>query len=486
MACSTLVSRINPLRSLLLGIGSLLARLGLVSRDRARETTDLAWPRIVTGLARMSKSVVDVAMVGVVLGPAAIAGMGFAGPYWGMTFAIGGGMAAGTIALVSQRYGAEAYDELEQVVRSSVALVTAIALPVSALFALVPVELISLLSDDPVAVGYGADYLRVLAFGVPFAILNQIGSRALVGADDAWTPMVIRSSGALANVVLNAVFIFALDMGVVGAALGTVLAGVSVTAAFAIGLAFGRLPLLGEFPIRVGWFDRYVERELFADLVSIGLPVVGRSSVWTVARFPILVFVALFGSHVVAAYVISRRIWGLMNTPGWGFGLAASSLVGQSLGADDEDAAARYGREITVFTVAVYLVAALIVAIFARPIVRLFVDDPSSPTVPVAVALVYTACIAVVPQGITNSVAGALDATGDTNWPFYARAVGMFGMAIPLVYIGATTSLGLFGIYLSFLAESVPGALINCYRFRSGKWKSISRGYRPDAAVAED
>ncbi|WP_283402025.1 MATE family efflux transporter [Halorubrum sp. DM2] len=473
----------NPLRLLLLGIGALLARLGLVGRERAEETTDLALPRIVTGLARMSKSVADTAMVGVALGQTAIAGMGFAGPFWGVSFAVGGGMAAGTIALVSQHFGADDRDELGQVVRSSVVLATAIALPVAALFWLTPRSLVGVLSDDPAAVAYGADYLRVLAVGVPFAVLNQIGSRALVGADDAWTPMVVRSGGAAVNVALNAVFIFALDMGVVGAALGTVVAGVLVTVAFAVGFAAGRLPLVGAFPVRVDWFGGYLRREMLRDLLSIGIPVVGRSSVWTVARFPLLALLAAFGSHVVAAYVISRRVWGLMNAPGWGFGLAASSLVGQALGTGDEEAAERYGREITAFTVATYLVAAATVAVFARPIVLVFVDDPASSAVPVAVPLVYTACVAIVPQGVTNAVAGALDATGDTNWPFYARAVGMFGFAIPLVYLGATTTLGLLGVYLSFLAESVPGAVINYYRFRSGAWKAISRGYRPDAAV---
>jgi len=353
----------------LAGVGALLARFDLVSAERARETTDLAWPRIVTGLARMSKGVADVAMVGVALGPTAIAGMGFAGPYWGMTFAVGGGMAAGTIALVSQRFGAGARDELGQVVRSSAAFVTAISVPVALLFWLFPAPLVDLLSDDPVAVAYGADYLRVLAVGVPFAVLNQIGSRVLVGANDAWTPMVVRSTGAVTNIVLNAVFVFVLDMGVVGAALGTVIAGVLVTTAFVVGLACGRLPLVGAFPIQVDWTGRYVDRGLFADLASIGLPVVGRSSVWTVARFPILALVGALGSHVVAAYVISRRIWGLMNTPGWGFGLAASSLVGQSLGAGDEETAEAYGREITTFTVAVYVLAAVVVAVCARPIV---------------------------------------------------------------------------------------------------------------------
>jgi len=88
------VARIpNPLRWLLLAVGSLLAKLGLIDARRVERTTDLAWPRIVTGIARMSKNAADVAMVGLALGPAAIAGVGFATAFWGVAFAIGGGVA---------------------------------------------------------------------------------------------------------------------------------------------------------------------------------------------------------------------------------------------------------------------------------------------------------------------------------------------------------------------------------------------------------
>jgi putative MATE family efflux protein len=472
----------NPFAALLSALGVALARLGLLSEHRARRTAELAWPRIVTGVARMSKSAADVAMVGVALGSTAIAGVGFAGPYWGAAFSIGGGLAAGTIALVSQRFGAEAFDELGQAIRSSAALTVAATLPVAALFYAFPRSLIGLLTDNPVAVQYGADYLRVLAFGVPFAGLNLIGSRALIGADDSWTAMVLRASGAVANIALNAVFIFALDMGVVGAALGTVVSNVAVTGAFVLGLTRGRLPGVGEFPVAISARGRYWVREECRDVVSIGLPVVGRNSVWTAARFPLLAFVGLFGEPVVAAYVVTRRIFGIMNTPGWGFGLAASSLVGQELGKNDETTAASYGREITLFSVVTYVLFAAGVAAFASDVVVLFVDSPADPSVPIATGMVYVAAAAVVPQGVSAVAAGALDATGDTKWPFYSRVLGMFGGAIPLVYLGATTELGMLGIYLSFFAESGVPAAINYYRFATGKWKAISREYRPDAA----
>jgi len=479
------VTELNPVRLTIRWIGLALVQAGLADRDRVDRTVDLAWPRIVTGPARMSKSAVDVAMVGLAVGPAAIAGVGFASPYWGLAFTLGGGLAAGTIALVSQRYGAGAFDRLGLAVRTSALLAVLATLPIAAAFVAVPADLVGLLASDPRSVELGAAYLRVVALGAPFAALNLVGGRVLIGADDAWIPMALRGGGAAANTGLNAVLIFGLGMGVVGAAVGTVLANVAVTVAFAVGLVRGRLPVVGSFPVAVTARGRYAHPGTVRDLVTISAPVVGRNTAWTVARFPMLAFVALFGQPVVAAYVISRRIWGLMNTPGWGFGLAASSLVEQSLGVDDERTAEEYGHEITRIAVATYAVAAVVFA-FADPIVRLFVDDPAGRTVPVAVALVFAACLAVVARGIGGTYAGALDATGDTRWPFYSRVLGMFGAALPLTYLGATTSLGLYGRYLSYFGQSAVPALINYYRFATGKWKTISREYRPEPAAGDD
>jgi len=482
----------NPIRLVILWIGIGLSRIGLIERERARRTTDLAWPRVVTGLARMSKSAVDVAMVGIAVGPAAIAGVGFATPFWGLAFTVGGGLAAGTIALVSQRYGAEAFAGLGQAVRSSAFVVVVATVPIAAAFWLYPAALISIITDDPEAIAQGAIYLQLVGLGVPFAALNLIGSRVFVGMDDAWTPMVIRAGGAVANVALNAVLIFGLDLGVAGAALGTVLANAAVAATFAVGLVVGRLPGTEPFPTRIDPVGTYADGDTIRDLVAIGLPVMGRNLVWTVAEFPMLAIVDVFGQDTVAAYVIARRIWGIMNTPGWGFGLASSSLVGQELGVGDEGTAEQYGREIVRFAVAVYLVSAAIVFVLAEPITLAFTDDPAELAVPTAVALVQAACVAVVLQGVSGAAAGPLNASGDTRWPFYSQALGMLGVAIPIAYLGAVgltipgvvtvPAFGVWGLYLAFLAETAVPAAINYHRFATGKWKAISRTYRPEPA----
>jgi len=476
----------NPIRLTILWVGYALARLGLVDREHVVRTTDLAWPRIVTGLARMSKNAVDVAMVGVAVGTSAIAGVGFAAPYWGLAFALGGGVAGGTIALVSQRYGAGAFDELGLAVRSSTLLVVLLTVPVAALFVTFPRELISLLSSNERAIEQGATYLGIAGLGVPLAGLNLVGSRVLVGSDDAYTAMQVRAAGAVANVGLNAVFIFGLGWGVAGAALGTLFSNAGVTATFTVGLARGRLPGIGAFPVQISPWGSYLATGTVRDLVEISLPVMGRKLVWVVAEFPMLGIVDLFGEATVAAFVITRRIYGVMNAPGWGFGLAASSLVGQALGENDEDLAESYGSDIVRFSVATYLISALLVAVFARQIVVLFADSAASPEVPIAVTLVYAACASVVLQGVAVAAAGPLDASGDTRIPFLSQFLGMFCVSLPLAYLGATTSLGMWGLYLAFLAEAGVPAAINYWRFRTDRWKAISEAYRPDVAVADD
>ncbi|OVE85211.1 MATE family efflux transporter [Natronolimnobius baerhuensis] len=476
----------NPLRLTILWIGLLLARVGLIDRDRAIETTDLAWPRIVTGIARMSKNAVDVAMVGVAVGSSAIAGVGLAGPYWGLAFALGGGVAGGTIALVSQRFGAGAHEELGRAVRSSTLFAIALTLPVTAVFWVYSVELISLLTNETQVINHGATYLQVVSLGIPFAALNLVGSRTLVGADDAYTAMQVRAGGAVMNIGLNAVFIFGLNLDVAGAALGTVLSNLAVASVFALGIVRGRVVGIGEFPVQIDPFGTYVDSDMIADIVSIGTPIGARNLVWTVAEFPMLWVVGSFGETTLAAFIIARRIWGLMNTPGWGFGLASSSLVGQSLGQNNEGVAEAYGRDIIRFAVATYAVSAVLIAIFAEQIVVLFAEDPTGPVIPIAVSLVYAACFATLFQGVSGAAAGPLDASGDTRIPFISQVIGMFFVAIPLAFLGATTSLGYWGLYLAFVAETSVPAIINYWRFRTNKWKKISQGYRPDAASTSD
>lgn len=469
----------NPIRATIEGVGLLLARLGWIDVLRARRISDLAWPRVLTGVARMSKATADVAMVGLALGATAIAGVGYAVPYWTLAYMLGGGIAGGTISLVSQRFGAGRHRAISRAVKVSAVLSVVATLPLVIMFWTIPGSLIRLLGAEPEAVAFGVPYLQVASLAMPFAALNLIASRTLVGVNDAWSPMVVRSIGAVANIALTGLLIFVLDLGVVGAALGTLLGTATVTGVLYWGLFAGRLPLLGELPVRIRLPAPHWDGDTARHLTRIATPLALKNVVRSGGQFPMLAIVSLFGSEIVAAFVVALRIRALLNTPGWGFGLASSSLIGQALGVGHERKADAYAHDALRFTVAVYAIGGLLVFLFARPVSFLFVSDPD--LIPTTAAFIRAACVSVVLWGLMNGAMGPLRASGDTTWPLYGQVIALLLFALPTAYVGAVTPLGVWGLYAALAFETGIAAAIIYYRFRTERWKLISRDYRAAA-----
>lgn len=472
----------NPVRSAFRAAAGRLAALGLIDEERGGRIADLAWPRFLTMFARQSQQVADVAMVGLAIGPAAIAGLAFASVYWGVANAFSLGLVGGTVSQVAQRFGAERFDRLDLAVKQSVWVILALALPFVLAYGFFAAPLVELFGAGASAVGYGATYLRVLAVALVFNHLNLVASRTLAGADDTWIAMHIRASGAFANIVLNAVFIFGLGMGVTGAALGTVLAEAIVFGCFARGLLVGSLPLVGKFPVRLSVGPPYVDRALARQLLVITPPLMADKLARAAARFPLFALLAVFGPTVVAAFEIGRRVRNLMRATGNGFQMSASSVVGQALGRGDERAADRYARDTLRLSAVVYLGVGGLVFVFAGPIATIFTDDPSA--IALTIPFVRVAAVSFVGIGLNYTYAGILQAAGDNRWTMYGRLVGQYLLLLPLVFVGTVTGLGVLAVYVGVVLETWAPAAITGYRVRSERWKAISRRHRP--AVTTD
>lgn len=469
----------NPVGYLFRRIAVRLAGYGLIDRHRGERIADLAWPRFLTMFARRSQRVADVAMVGLSLGPAAIAGLAFATVYWRLANSFALGLVGGTISQVSQRYGAERYEQLDIAVKQSVWVGVALIVPFILVYWVVSTPLVGLFTDDSATIRHGAEYLSVIAIALLFTALNLIASRTLAGADDTWIAMSVRATGAVANIVFNAILIFGLGMGAAGAALGTVLAEALITASFAWGFLVGRLPVIGRFPVTLSLEPPYFDRALTRQLLTITPPLVAQKLGRSISQFPLFAILAVFGPTVVAAFEVARRVRNLFGAFGSGFSMSASSLVGQELGRHDEAGADGYSRDTVRFSAVIYVAAAGVVFAFAAPISRLFADDPTvvSQTVP----FIRIAAVSFVGYGLNRTFEGILKAAGDNRWSMYGRLFGQYLALLPLVYLGTITPLGVVAVYLAVVAETWSAALITGYRVASGVWKEISRSYRPDA-----
>ena len=179
----------------------------------------------------------------------------------------------------------------------------------------------------------GGGYLRILlAFNVPMAVGIVLAS-GLRGAGDVRTPLAI---GALMNAV-NLLGHWLLVFGNAGAprleTAGSALAtGFSFTAGALVYLVLWRR---NELAIeRSGWLAG-LSLEPLRRILRIGLPTAAEQFAFQIGLFLFLRIVAGFGTEPVAAYLIGVRILSFSFVPGLGFSTAASTLVGQHLGAGE-------------------------------------------------------------------------------------------------------------------------------------------------------
>lgn len=447
-----------------------LETAGVIETERLGPTVSLAWPRIVTGFAIMSKHTVDVALVGWTVGATAVAGLAFAFAYWGIAKYVGIGLAGGTVSLVSRSYGAEDDGRSRSVVLQSVWASVALSAPFVLVYLLFPETLVGLLGSNEEVVLHGAAYLAVVAPGLAFEFFNLVTSRTYAGVGDTTTPMVVRAGGAVLNIVISGVLVFGLGMGVVGVAIGTLVSVAAVTVFLAwgmLGKGYG-VGFMSPSPVPIVLSRPLFDVSISRELLGVSAPLMARKVSEMAVAFPLLWIASSFGPIVVAGFEVGRRLRGLLSSFNWGLSTACSSLVGQSLGSGDAEGATEYGASIIRLSALVYLVSSLVVFALAGPIAGLFVSGPEEVTQ--AAVFVRVAAVSAVALGVNGVTAGALLGAGDTKWPFIASIVGQYGLALPIAAIGLVTPLGVGGLYVAFVVGLAFPAVVNFWRFRNSHW----------------
>lgn len=472
------------LRAVLVRYPELLARLGLVDRQKGTEAFGLAVPVMVSGGMRTVLRITDFFMVSLALGDAAVAGLELGFQYYFIGFGVALGLSSGTISLVSRGIGAGERANAELAIKQSLWLALLITIPLTLLTWLFSEGMVALLTDDPQTIQLGSTYLQVVMLSVSFRFWSMIAARALQGAGDTRTPMYIRLISIPTNITLNAVLIFGFgpfpQLGVVGAAWGTTIANTLAAVLFAGVLVSGAFSI--QFRIGGKQWDTDIVREL----IRVGYPLAGMQLIKTLGRFPFLLILSTIGTPVVAAYAIGRRVMLLAMMPAWGYSTAASTLVGQSIGLGDETDATRYGwQTLRIAIVTQVLIGGVLVA-FSPQIVRLF--NAGSPEL--AVAFVRVFGLGVVAFSISRTMRGGLRGAGDTLWPLYGTVLGT-GLRVPIAALGLPAGValgsiadwtlapgmgwGLWAIYAAVLVDMYSRAGINLFRFSTGRWKAVAR-----------
>lgn len=444
--------------------------LATTRRDVMRVVWALAWPTIMTFGLDSLVGLVDTLMVGR-LGAVAVAGVGVGTQILNVLGVVNIALATGTVALVARHVGAvereAAEDALEQSAYIGLVLGVAIAVPV---WVWAP-ELVAIYRVDPPVVEAGAAFVRTVVLGLPAMALFAVIGAGLRGAGDMRTPLAI---GVLVN-ALNVSAAYVLIFGKLGfPAMGIRGAALASALAFVAGALIGLVHLRrGDSALRFRGLPR-PDFALWRRVAAVGGPA-GLEQL--LVQIGILIYLGLtvpYGTSAVAAYFIGVRIMALSYLPGFGFGAAAATIVGQQLGAGQPQGAARGGWEANRLAVWAMSVAGLVLFVTARPIAALFVDDQE--VIAAAVSFIRMLAAAQPLMAADCTLGGALRGAGDTRFALLSVMLGFYGMRLGLAWAAAEVfGLPLAWVWAALLGDYLVRATLKAWRFSSGRWSTAVR-----------
>lgn len=445
-------------------------------RDLIRIVWKLALPVILTNLLQSLVNAIDVFMVGR-LGPIAIAAVGMGSAIRMLVLVMLISVAAGAMSLIAQAKGARDPERMSFVTRQAISsgVLISVVLTVAGLFLARPLLAAVNSGGEPEAVELGVAYLRILFLGTPFLVLNIVFNRLMQGAGDTVTPLILTAFLNVLNVGLNYLLMFGAGpipaLGVAGAALGTVIARALGVAIVFVIIYSGK----NEVKIRPGSYRP--NWQMFKDIFSIGIPSGVQGLFRNGSRLLVLGIITSteVGTYGAAALAIGFQVEALVFMPGLALNVAATSLVGQSLGSWQTDEARLRGNTAIGLGLVVMIVLALPVIIFAPAIIRFF--DPSSHPVLLATGTTYFRINTVVlPLSALAMVAnGALRGAGDSLPGLYGTMISRALIAISLAWVLAfPVGMGSVGVWVGLAVGVVIEAVYMMWRWQSGTWLKVA------------
>ncbi len=454
MAAKPLAAELEPLES---------------ERDVRKVVWTLATPTLIEMVLVSLVGMADMIQVGRV-GPAAITSVGLTNQPMMLLQSVYQALNVGTTALVARFIGMGRHKDASDTLKQTFVVTVVMALVTSMFAGVCAPYILKFMGAEPEVVREGTGYFRVVGFGFIFNAVAMALASALRGAGDTRTPMTVNLWANAVNIVFNWILIWGKfgfpRWGVFGAGVATTFSRF-VAAAWFVAIAFK-----GERRIRLDFSEKYhVDMGILRRIYNVGLPAAIEQLVLRTGQVMFVKVVSSLGTVTFAAHQVGMNIMSLTFMPGQAFAAAATTLVGQYLGAKLPDSAERCANTTRRIGLKVSCSMALVFLFGGKYIAALYTDDPA---VAAASAMVLRVVAFAQPAQATQFIlAGGLRGAGDTRYPLYSTAIGMWVARVALGWFLVNVAhLGLLGAWLGITVDQTIRGVLIYLRFRTGKWKT--------------
>lgn len=407
------------------------------------QLTTFAVPLILGNLFQILYNAADSIIVGQFVGDDALAAVGTAGPIMNMAILFISGMCMGAGIHMSTLFGAKDMEKLEKQISTTLTGGLVFSLLVTAVMMLLAKPVLLLMNTPEAIVGTAATYLRIVFLGLLFTFIYNFLANTLRALGDSRTPLYFLVISAVFNIAGDVFFIVALDWGVGGCAVSTVLSEALCCLCCAVYIKL-RVPILC-----LGKKWMVFERQLLWRTVSFGLTSALQQMCVQLGKILVQSIINAQGVAFIAAFTAINRVDDFVLSPEHNIAHATTTFLAQNRGAGNLERVKK-GCLWGLFLEVVFSLAASVLIYFAaEPLMRLFVEEESREVVTLGVSYLKVIAFMYIMPAVTNIVQGIFRGLGDLRVTL-ASTIANMGARV----IAAHILLGVMGKGFSALAWS--------------------------------
>ena len=428
-----------------------------------RSVLTLAIPVTVSSLLQRTEGIVAVFLVGG-LGATHIAAVGLGQLLAFIATTLVSGLSVGTNVIIAQLWGARRHQDAGEAARHFLWLSVAMSLSLAGLGIAINHIAMQQLGAESAVIELALPYSTLIFWVIPFTVLLQVLSSVLQGTGDTRTPMYAMIVVNLLHILLAYPLIYGQwgfpAMGIKGAA-------VAVGLAEAIGVTY----LLWQCrPILKP--SRRLRLDLIRSIWDVGASVSGERIVQQAGILIYTKLVLLYGTVSYAAHQVGLSIEALSFLPGYGFAIAAATMVGQSIGAGKYTRAKLENWEANRLASLIMACMGIVFFFFPYLLLRAFTTDEA--VIELGTVFLKIVALLQIPLALTMVLAGSLRGAGDTRFIMGATVVGMWGVRVPMALIVTLwLHLSVYYVWTAMIADWTVRMGLLLWRYRSERWREI-------------
>lgn len=428
-----------------------------------------AWPLLLSNILQVVYSMVDMIVVGKVMGKVGTSAVTVGGDVTNLLTFVGMGFASAGQVLIARYVGAKQHDKIGKFVGTMSSFLTICAVVVSVLGLALQNTILRLMNTPAEAYEGAAAYSTICIIGLVFIYGYNVVSAILRGMGDSKHPLIFIAIAAGINIVLDLIFVAGLSMGAGGAALATV---ISQAISFILCLIF-LIKKKDMFELNINKDDFiHWDRDMLSSFIKLGVPMAIKFAAISVSRMFVNSWINGYGVVVSAFAGIANKLASVVNLFSNAMNTAGSTMVGQNIVAGQFDRVKKILKNLLVITLAIAFVFSVAIVMFPQEIFALFTDSSETEVLALANEYVPIALLMFVASSLRATMNALINGSGNVKTNFATAILDGIVLRIGLsLLFGIVLKMEYFGFWLGDALAGFTPFFIGIVFYFTGSWK---------------